>query len=147
MNYESRIIGASNTAQAFFRAYEAHDIDAMLSLCTSTAQLRHIPMGHLETGNVHTVGRKAWSDMFTALPKLKVTPRLTVAGDFHVAAEVVISDSARGFELPQAYFFTVDDGYAITNVTVYWDNVTLGIEGTKAGGLRLIEAIASLGRH
>jgi hypothetical protein len=52
MSYESGIASASDAALAFFRAYEAHDIDTMLSLCTSTAQLRHVPMERLETGSV-----------------------------------------------------------------------------------------------
>ena len=140
-------MSAADAAQAFFKAYGAHDIDAMLSLCSSSAQLRHVPMGRLETGDIRSVGRKAWSDMFTALPDLTVTVKQSVADEAHVAAEVVIADRARHFELQQAYFLSVDDRYAITNVTVYWDNVTLGIEGTKAGALRLVEAITSLGQR
>ena len=147
MNEFPTVTGAEQAARAFFGAYEAHDIDAMLRLCSASAQLRHVPMGRLETGNIHTVGRKAWSDMFAALPNLTVMVILTVAGKSHVASEVVIADRVRHFELPQAYFLTVDERYAITNVTVYWDNVTLGVEGTKAGAVRLVEAITSLGKR
>lgn len=147
MNDASAPMNAADTARAFFNAYEKHDIDGMLSLCTSTAQLRHVPMGRFETGNIHTVGRKAWSDMFSALPDLSVAPTSVVANDLHVAAEAVIADRHRGFELPQAYFLTLDDAHRITQVTVYWDNVTLGIQGTKAGAVRLVEAIAALGKH
>ena len=147
MNEFPTVTSAEQAARAFFGAYEAHDIDAMLRLCSASAQLRHVPMGRLETGNIHTVGRKAWSDMFAALPNLTVMVILTVAGKSHVASEVVIADRVRHFELPQAYFLTVDERYAITNVTVYWDNVTLGVEGTKAGAVRLVEAITSLGKR
>lgn len=135
------------TSRAFFEAYNDHDVDAMLHLCSYNAQLRHIPMGQFETGNINTVGRKAWSDMFTALPDLSVKVKKAIETELHVAAEVVIGDRKLAFELPQAYFLTFDDGYQITNVTVYWDNVTLGIEGTKAGALRLVETIASLGKR
>lgn len=138
---------AADTAQAFFQAYDVHDIDWMLSLCTSTAQLRHVPMGRFETGNIHTVGGKAWSDMFSALPDLRVEVKADVADAFHVAAQAVIADRIRDFELPQAYFITVDDTFHITDVTVYWDNVTLGVQGTKAGARRLVEAISALGKH
>ena len=70
---------AADTARTFFTFYGAHDIDAMLSLCSRTAQLRHVPMGRLDTGDIHTVGRKAWSDTFAALPDLAVTVKLAVA--------------------------------------------------------------------
>ena len=138
---------AADAAQSFFAAYDAHDIDAMLSLCSSTAQLRHVPMGRFETGNIHTVGRKAWSDIFAALPDLTVMVKLAVAGEFHVAAEVILTDRTRSFELEQAYFLTVDDSHRIINADVYWDNVALGIQGTKAGAVRLVEAITALGKH
>lgn len=141
------ISSAVDAARVFFEFYQAHDVDGMLSLCSSTAQLRHVPMGRFETGDIHTVGRKAWSDMFAALPDLAVTVNLIVAAELNVAVEVVIADAIRAFELPQAYFLTVDDRFAITNVTVYWDNVTMGLEGTKAGAVRLVEAIASLGKR
>ena len=147
MKDASVIRSAADAAQSFFTAYDAHDIDSMLSLCSSTAQLRHVPMGRFETGDIHTVGRKAWSDMFAALPDLTVMVKLAVADEFHVAAEVVLTDRTRSFELEQAYFLTVDVTYRIINVDVYWDNVTLGIQGTKAGAVRLVEAIAALGKH
>ena len=136
--------GAMGTAQEFFAAYDAHDVDAMLRLCSDTAQLRHVPMGRLETGDVHTVGRKAWSDMFSAMPDLRVSVERAFSGDGQVGAEVVIADRQRSFELPQAYFLTVDDTRHITNVTVYWDNVSLGYEITKSEGTLLVDSIKSL---
>ena len=147
MNDSSTLASAADAAQAFFKAYDAHDIDRMLSLCTPAAQLRHVPMGPFETGNIHTVGRKALSDMFSALRDLRVVVKSAVTDQYHFAAEVVIADRVRGFELPQAYFLTVDDSYRITDVTVYWDNVTLGIQGTKAGAAWLVEAISGLGKR
>ena len=147
MNNASGLTSAVSTTHAFFQAYDMHDIDGMLRLCTAAAQLRHVPMGRLETGDIHTVGRKAWSDMFSTLPDLRVTVKLEVADQFHVAVEALIADRKRGFELPQAYFITVDGSYRITDVTVYWDNVTMGIEGTKAGAAWLVEAIANLRKH
>ena len=135
------------TAHAFFRAYESHDVEAMLRLCTDDAQLRHVPMGPLETGLVRTVGRKAWSDIFAALPDLRVTVTTVVSDDRHIATETLLSDSNRGFELPQAYFLTVDETYRITTITAYWDNVSLGFELTKAGAERFADVIWHLGRR
>jgi ketosteroid isomerase-like protein len=131
---------AMATVQAFFAAYGAHDIDRMLSLCSTTAQLRHVPMGPFETGFAHSVGRKAWSGMFSAFPDLSVTVTSAFSDNGHVGAEVVIGDRKRRFRLPQAYFLTVDESYRITNVTVYWDNVNLGFQLTKAGVVRLVSA-------
>jgi ketosteroid isomerase-like protein len=134
-------------ALKFFDAYDAHDIDAMLQLCADGAQLRHVPMGGFETGDVTTVGRKAWSDMFSSLPDLTVALKLAVADASRVAVEAVIADRTRGFELSQAYFLSFDHAVRITDISVYWDNVTLGVQGTKAGAVRLVEAITSLGKH
>jgi hypothetical protein len=134
-------------AKVFFEAYDVHDVDAMLLLCRDTGQLRHVPMGRFETGDVHTVGRKAWSDMFSAMPDLRVTVRSIFSSHGNVAAEVIIADRERSFELPQAYFLTVDDAMRITNVTVYGDNVGFGYEITKSEGTRLVDAIKSLGKR
>lgn len=141
------MISAEPVARAFFAAYDTHDIEAMLGLCSADATLRHVPMGSFETGSIYTVGTKAWSDIFKALPDLRVGLGTLISGGDRVAAEVVIADREHGFELPQAYFFSVDHTRRITNVTVYWDDVNMGLQLTKAGAEWLVHAIKSLGRR
>jgi len=134
---------ANSAAQAFFAAYDAHDVDRMLSLCSADAQLRHVPMGGFETGAVQIVGRKAWSDLFAFLPGARVIVKSIFADDSHVCAEVAIVDRSRSFRLPQAYVLAFDESYRITQLTVYWDNVTLGIQLAKVALVRLVDVILS----
>lgn len=135
---------AMRAAQEFFAAYSAHDIDRMLSLCANIAQIRYVPMGALGTGSVHTTGRKIWGGIISALPDLTVTVNSAFSDDRHVGAEVVLADQKRGYELPHAFFITVDESYRITQVTAYWDNVNFGFQITKAGVVRLVDAITSM---
>lgn len=119
----------------------------MLELCSADATLRHVPMGSFETGPISTVGTKAWSDMFKALPDLRVGLGPLISEGDRVGAEVVIADRERGFELPQAYFLGIDPTRRITTVTVYWDDVNMGLQLTKAGAEWLVHAIKSLGKR
>jgi len=133
-----------STTQHFFDAYNAHNVERMLSLCTRDAQLRHVPMGRLETGSIYSVGRKAWSDIFSALPDLRVKVSALISDGTNAGVEAVISDNARGFAVPQAYFLAFDAMHRITHITVYWDNVTLGFQLTKAGAENLVHGISQL---
>jgi ketosteroid isomerase-like protein len=135
---------AARVARAFFAAYDAHDIDGMLGLCSEDGTLRHVSMGSHETGSIHTMGVKAWSDIFKALPDMRVSVTTFVADSAVAGAEVVIADHKRAFELAQAYFLTIDDAQRITDVTVYWDNVGLGPHLTKAGTEELVHALESV---
>ncbi len=136
---------AMSAAQAFFAAYNAHDVDRMIALCSPTAQIRYVPMGPLGTGSVQSVGRKIWSGIVSALPDLTVTVKSSFSDDRHAAAEVVIGKP--GFELPHAYFITVDGTYQITEVVAYWDNVNFGFQMTKAGVVRIVDAISNMRRR
>lgn len=142
------VLNAPNTAmsaaQAFFAAYNAHDIDRMLALCSNIAQIRYVPMGPVGTGSVHTTGRKIWSGLITALPDLTVTVKSAFADDRHVGAEVTIADPKRGYDLPHAFFITVDEANRISEVAAYWDNVNFGFQFTKAGVVRLIDAVTNM---
>lgn len=135
---------AMTAAQAFFAAYDAHNVDRMLSLCSSIAQIRYVPLGPVGTGSAQSTGRKIWSGLITALPDMRVTVKSAFSDGRNVGAEVVISDARRGYELPHAFFITVDEQFRISEVTAYWDNVNFGYQFTKSGVLRLIDAISSM---
>lgn len=141
LNAPTTAIGA---AQEFFAAYSAHNVDRMLQLCSNIAQIRYVPMGPLGTGSAHTTGRKIWSGVISALPDLTVTVKSAFSDDRHVGAEAILADTKRGYELPHAFFITVDESYRITEVAAYWDNVNFGFQFTKAGVVRLVDAITSM---
>ena len=49
-----------STAQAFFDAYTAHNVQAMLTFCSPTATLRYIPLGDSGTGSVDETAAGLW---------------------------------------------------------------------------------------
>lgn len=110
---------ATRIVRAFFAAFDAHDIDGMLALCSDGATLRHIPMSSNEAGSMFDIGTKAWGETFKAFPNVRVAVESLIAEGDRVAAEVVIADRERGFELPQVYVLTLDDGGRISAATVY----------------------------
>ena len=135
------------SARAFFDAYNAHDLERMLSLCADTAQLRYVPMGPLGSGPIRSIGRRIWSGMIAALPDLTVTVERAFGDSQRIAAEVLIADRNRGYALMHAFLLTVDVRYRILDVTAYWDNVSFGFQATKAGVARVLEAITRARRR
>ena len=51
----------STGAQAFFNAYNAHDVSKMLAMCRKDAQLRYVPMGSQGQGPIGEVGKQIWA--------------------------------------------------------------------------------------
>jgi steroid delta-isomerase-like uncharacterized protein len=126
------VTAALQVARTFFDAYDKHDVDAMLSLCSDEAQVRYVPMGAQGTGPAAEVGKTIWSGLLDAFPDLHVRPGLTFGDDRYVAAEVMIGGTqekdfldipsqGRSYDLPHAFILEVDDGM-IAQVTAYWDN-------------------------
>ncbi len=46
-------MNCAQTVQALFDAYTAHNVQAMLALCSPTATFRYVPLGDSGTGSVH----------------------------------------------------------------------------------------------
>jgi hypothetical protein len=63
---------ALDVVRSFFRAYNAHEVDRMLSLCSDDAQIRYVPMGMLGQGPAREVGKKIWSGLIDSFPSLSV---------------------------------------------------------------------------
>jgi ketosteroid isomerase-like protein len=138
---------AMSTARAFFGAYSAHDIGTMLRLCADNASIRYVPMAKLGNGPVQTTGRKIWSGLISALPDVTVTIKSSFGDSRHVAAEVLIADYRRGYELMHAFLLTLDESGKITEVAAYWDNANLTVQAGKVGINALFQAIAKLRRR
>jgi hypothetical protein len=133
---------AETAVTAFFVAYQAHDVEHMVDLCTEGAGFRYVPFEvwgrqrvlHGE-GTVRTVGKLIWTDLIDAFPDL-TNAVTSLRADVHgnVAAEVSIAGTqARAFggiactgqryRLPHLFLFRVTGGGLIDDIVAYWDNV------------------------
>ena len=77
-------------ARSFFAAYNAHDVDKMVTECSADAQLRYVPMGSQGQGKVRELGKAIWSSFIDTFPDLHVTVQSIFGDGRNVTAEVMI---------------------------------------------------------
>jgi len=126
---------------AFFEAYQVHDLERMVELCSDNADFHYIPYevwGRQRVirgdGKVRTVGKALWTTLIDAFPDLtnEVTS-ITADNEGNVAAEVVISgtqakpygtiaNQGLHYDLPHVFLFRVGQDGLIEEVTGCWDN-------------------------
>jgi steroid delta-isomerase-like uncharacterized protein len=129
--------GSSNTetARLFFDAYNQHDVERMLRLCASDAQIDYVPMGEQGRGSVNAVGKQIWTGLLDAFPNLHVRPQSVFGDEHNAAAEVIIGgtqrkdfldipNQGRHYELPHAFLLRLNEKQLITRIAAYWDNVS-----------------------
>jgi ketosteroid isomerase-like protein len=133
---------AEAAVTAFFVAYQEHDVERMVDLCTEGAGFRYVPFEvwgrqrvlHGE-GTVRTVGKLIWTALIDAFPDLtNAVTSLRADADGNVAAEVSIGGTqasafggiactGRRYRLPHLFLFRVTGGGLIGDIVAYWDNV------------------------
>jgi steroid delta-isomerase-like uncharacterized protein len=131
------------TVTAFFAAYRAHDVEAMVELCADGARFRYVPFEvwgrqrvlHGE-GTVRTVGKLIWTALIDAFPDLtNAVTSLRADADGNVAAEVsiggtqarafgAIACTGRSYRLPHLFLFRVTGDGLIGDIVAYWDNAS-----------------------
>jgi steroid delta-isomerase-like uncharacterized protein len=122
-------------ARSFFQAYNQHDANRMLQLCSDDAAIRYVPMEQQGEGSVREVGKKIWSGLIDAFPDLHVDAQSVFGDDRNVAAEVMIGGTQRKdfldipnqgkhYELPHAFILRFNSQKQIEQITAYWDNVS-----------------------
>lgn len=77
-------------ARSFFAAYNAHDVDKMVTECSADAQLRYVPTGSQGQGKVRELGKAIWSSFIDTFPDLHVTVQSIFGDGRNVTAEVMI---------------------------------------------------------
>lgn len=130
----STAIRSTEIARSFFEAYNRHDVDKMVQVCSESAELRYIPMEKQGQGRAREVGKKIWSGLIDPFPDLHVTPSFIFGDERNAAAEVTIGGTQRKdfldipnqgkhYELPHAFILAIDDGL-ISSIRCYWDNLS-----------------------
>jgi steroid delta-isomerase-like uncharacterized protein len=131
---------ATETAVAFIDAYQAHDVERMVSLCADDAGFHYVPYeieGRQRVvrgdGNARAIGKTFWASMIDAFPDLSCDVRSVISDDQgNVAAEVVVQGTQARvfgpfgslgghFDLPHLFIFKVNDAGLIEDLSAYWD--------------------------
>jgi steroid delta-isomerase-like uncharacterized protein len=131
----AKVVTPTDLASSFFSAYDAHDVDAMVAMCSEDAQLRYVPMGAPGQGDVRAVGRRIWSGLIEAFPDLSVKVRSMFGNKTDAAAEVMIGgtqqkdfmqirNSGKRYDLPHAFLLRMNDRGLIGELAAYWDNAS-----------------------
>lgn len=136
--------GALEAVTAFFDAYQAHDVERMVELCTDNADFHYLPFelwGRQRVirgdGKVRTIGKVIWTKLIDSFPDLSNRITETISDrQGNVAVEVIISGTqarpfgmigSQGlhFDLPHVFVFRVGQAGLIEEVTAYWDMADL----------------------
>jgi steroid delta-isomerase-like uncharacterized protein len=132
---------ATQVVRTFFDAYRAHDVEAMVNLCSDGADFHYVPFeiwGKQRVlrgdGKVRGVGKVLWTGLIESFPDLTNEVMAIYAGDAgSVAAEVTIGGTqakvwgtvdcrGRNFAVRHLFLFGVGRAGLIDQVSAYWDS-------------------------
>jgi ketosteroid isomerase-like protein len=132
-------------AQRFFAAYDAHDVEGMLSFCADGAQGRYAPYGRNSVVPIRGGLDAIWRAFPQAVPNFRVEVVEIILGEGDtVVAQTVMSGPMPGDPLgiakkgqvvfiPHAYILRSNAEGKITRLDAYWGNAALN--GIKASAL------------
>jgi steroid delta-isomerase-like uncharacterized protein len=130
--------------RAFFDAYRAHDVEAMVEACAEQADFSYVPLevwGKQSVlrgdGMVRTVGKVLWTGLIESFPDLSNEVTSLHADDAgNVAVEVTIRGTqakpwgsmdapGRSFDVPHLFLFHLNERDLIDDVRAYWDSAEM----------------------
>jgi ketosteroid isomerase-like protein len=130
-------IDLATTAQQFFTAYDAHDVEGMLALCADGALGRYAPYGRESIVPIRGGIDVIWRAFPQAVPNFRVKVIETIVAEGNtivVQAEMsgpIPADAAdvakkgQVVHIPHAYILRFDGHCKITRLDAYWDNTVL----------------------
>jgi ketosteroid isomerase-like protein len=127
----------ATTAQKFFAAYDAHDVEGMTALCADGARGRYAPYGRESVVPIRGGIDVIWRAFPQAVPnfRVKVIEVILAEGNTVVVqaemsgpmpADVPgIAKRGQVVHIPHAYILRFDAQPKITRLDAYWDNTVL----------------------
>jgi ketosteroid isomerase-like protein len=134
-----------STAQQFFTAYDAHDVDGMLGLCADGALARYAPYGRESVVPIRGGIDVIWRAFPNAVPNFRVKVIELIPTDGNtvviqaemsgpIPAEVPgVAKKGQDVHIPHCYILRFDSNSKITRLDAYWDNTVLN--NIKASGV------------
>ena len=135
----------ASTAQQFFTAYDAHDVDGMLGLCADGALGRYAPYGRESVVPIRGGIDVIWRAFPNAVPNFRVKVIELIPTDGNtvviqaemsgpIPAEVPgVAKKGQDVHIPHCYILRFDSNSKITRLDAYWDNTVLN--NIKASGV------------
>jgi ketosteroid isomerase-like protein len=133
------------STQKFFAAYDAHDVEGMLTLCADGAQGRYLPYGKNSVMPIRGGLEKIWRGFPEAVPDFGVGIAEMIPG----ADNTIVVQALLGGTMPadvpglvkkgevgriaHAYIIRYDTDGKISRLDCYWDNTA--INAIKASAL------------
>jgi ketosteroid isomerase-like protein len=133
------------TTERFFAAYDAHDVEGMLTLCADGAQGRYLPYGKNKVMPIRGGLEKIWRGFPEAVPDFEVEIAEMIPG----ADNTIVVQALLGGTMPadvpglvkkgevgriaHAYIIRYDTDGKISRLDCYWDNTA--INAIKASAL------------
>jgi ketosteroid isomerase-like protein len=133
------------TTERFFAAYDAHDVEGMLTLCADGAQGRYLPYGKNKVMTIRGGLEKIWRGFPEAVPDFEVEIAEMIPG----ADNTIVVQALLGGTMPadvpglvkkgevgriaHAYIIRYDTDGKISRLDCYWDNTA--INAIKASAL------------
>ena len=137
--------GLRATTKTFFAAYDAHDVEGMLTLCADGAQGRYLPYGKNSVMPIRGGLEKIWRGFPEAVPDFGVEIAEIIPG----ADNTIVVQALLGGTMPadvpglvekgevgriaHAYIIRYDTDGKISRLDCYWDNTA--INAIKASAL------------
>jgi SnoaL-like domain len=133
------------TTQKFFAAYDAHDVEGMLTLCADGAQGRYLPYGKNSVMPIRGGLEKIWRGFPEAVPDFGVEIVEMIPGADNTIVVQALLGGTMPAEVPglvkkgevgriaHAYIIRYDTGGKISRLDCYWDNTA--INAIKASAL------------
>jgi ketosteroid isomerase-like protein len=132
-------------AGKFFAAYDAHDVEGMLALCSDDAKGRYAPYGRDSVVPIRGSLEEIWRAFPQAVPgfRVEVVETLLAEGNAVVAQAIMsgpmpaevpgIAKKGEVVFIPHAYILRFDAHGKISRLDCYWDNTA--INSVKASAL------------
>ena len=125
-------------AQAFFEAYKNHDLNTAVSLATTEATFRYVPLGENGIGKINADEGTTWKGianaLITAFPDLTNDVKsITVDNEGNAIVRVFIGGTQENdilgipskgkyYNTEHLFILNIDDTLKITDIICFWDN-------------------------
>lgn len=129
----STILTRKGTCIEFFSAYQDHEYQRMVDLCTPDATVEFVPLEENGKGRVAELGKNLWALLMECFPDIDNTINTFTTDAGEVTCKVNIFGTqakdfpgvpSRGlkFESDHIFIFQFDEADKITHIRIYWDH-------------------------
>ncbi|MCD8540384.1 MAG: nuclear transport factor 2 family protein [Leadbetterella sp.] len=131
----SSVLTRKGTCIEFFSAYQEHDYQRMVNLCTSGATVDFIPLGDNGKGRVAELGKNLWALLMECFPDIDNTiDTFSTEGDEVTCKVCIFGTQAKDFagipskglkfESDHIFIFRFDETDKITGISINWDHAS-----------------------